>query len=137
MSVVDINADRIVHSEDLGFTIVVVAHEYYVDYTIYDIVAWEEEPRGIYNVPVWCRPDDSGTDEHVYSLDLATPYLTGHVKWDGCSNWHFDEQDRCALHGCSRADIKRLGDVMALCWDMTKELCPMWHEPTRRSKRNT
>jgi len=72
---------------------------------------------------------DYMVDFHVYEIDCeegAEPYLHGHVKWDGCSNWHFDEQDRAMLHCCSREDLTRIGEVMAACWDWAAELCPKW-----------
>ena len=118
---------RIRHSEPLGFTIVAEPHEYYVEYTIYDIEGWSEgNVAGVYDVPNWHR---AGADTHpdfVKTLEEAEPYLHGSVKWDGCSNWHFDEQERVMLHGCSRADVLRFGEVMAMCWDWTAELCPHW-----------
>jgi hypothetical protein len=82
----------------LGFTVVAKAYHHEVLYEIYDIY----------------EPDDR--------------YLHGNVKWDGCSNWHFDAQDFVMLHGCCREDLQRIGDIMALCWDFTAILCPEWNK---------
>ena len=59
-------------------------------------------------------------------MDESEVYLHGIVKWDGCSNWHFDEQDRVMLHGCSREDLTNLGELMAKCWDYAKENLESW-----------
>jgi hypothetical protein len=119
---------RVMHSRDLGFTIVAVAHRHRVDFTIYDVEGWAEgETKGEYDRPVWHRAGAHSHPDAVDTLEEAEPYLHGEVTWDGCSNWHFDEQDRVMLHGCCKADVQRFGDVMALCWDLAAEMCPAWN----------
>jgi hypothetical protein len=82
-----------------------------VDFVVYDIEGW--------------RHSDCGRD--APSINESEPYLHGNVKWDGCSNWYFDEQDRVMLHGCNKSDLLRLGQVMAECWDWAGELLgPNW-----------
>lgn len=99
-----------------GFTVVAEPHSHHVSFTIYEIVGWSEGTvPGVFDVPEW---------ENALDLADAEVYLHGDVKWDGCSNWHFDEQDRCMLHGCSRGDLQNLGEVMAQCWDWAAELLP-------------
>lgn len=104
--------------EDIGFT--AVAHavgEYHVHYTVYAIEGVEENGTVLLH-----RAGADSWPDPVSSLGEAEIYLHGEVKWDGCSNWHFDEQDRLMLHGCSRKDLMNIGEVMARCWDWTKEL---------------
>jgi hypothetical protein len=111
-------ATHIRHEISLEFTIVANPKEHRVDYTIYDMAAVE---------PVlWPRAGGIDGFDNTNSLEDAEVYLHGEVKWDGCSNWHFDEQDRVMLHGCSKSNVQRFGDVMALCWEWTAELCPDW-----------
>jgi hypothetical protein len=120
-------ASHIKHFNDLDFTVVAEAHDYRVEFKIYDIVGFEEgETKGIYDRPVWQRAGAHVSPDIVDTLNNAEVYLSGHVKWDGCSNWRFDEQDRCMLHGCGKADIQRFGAIMAACWDWAAELCPNW-----------
>lgn len=108
------------HFKDLDFTVVAEPNSHYVDYIIYDIKGWVEgDTPGVFDKPLW---GDYQVD--VDDLENAEPYIHGEVKWDGCSNWHFDEQDRIMLHGCCKKDIQRFGDVLARCWEWTAELCP-------------
>lgn len=111
------------HRFDLQFTVVATVHSHWVDFAIYDMVSWADD------TPAWCALVESGGGGRVPvdSLEEAEVYLHGSVKWDGCSNWHFDEQDRVMLHGCGRADVQRFGDVMAMCWDWTAKLLPSWN----------
>jgi len=112
------------HSQELGFTIVAVPHSHHVEFTVYDVEAWQEgEKSGVFDMPLWHKAGTGSYPAPVDTLDEAEPYLHGSVKWDGCSNWHFDEQDRAMLHGCCRKDVLRFGEVMALCWDWAADLC--------------
>ena len=55
-------------------------------------------------------------------LEAADVFLHGSVRFDECSNWHFDEQERVMLHGCSRQDIMAWSEAMARCWDWAVEI---------------
>jgi hypothetical protein len=120
-------ARHIRHCKDLNFSVVAEIHRHRVDFAIYDISGYAVgETVGVYDVPEYPSVGQVSSMHTTANLEDAEVYLHGEVKWDGCSNWHFDEQDRVMLHGCSKADIQRFGDVMALCWDWTAELCPSW-----------
>lgn len=45
----------------------------------------------------------------------------GWVKWDGCSNWTFNQSD-VAIHFCERNDMLAFGEMMANCYDLAKQL---------------
>jgi hypothetical protein len=109
------------HYKELNFTVVATPDTHHVNFKVYDITGWEQSSDSkLWDVPCW------GTD-FSSTLDQAEVYLHGSVKWDGCSNWHFDEQERVMLHGCERQQITRYGEVLGLCWDWTAELCPNWN----------
>ncbi len=107
--------------EELQFTVVAEVHECRVDFKVYDICGRTGAPGGPF---IYHREGGVNSMDWVESLDDAEVYLHGSVKWDGCSDWSFDEQDRVMLHGCSRHDIVRYGKIMTACFDMTKELLP-------------
>ena len=103
--------------KNLRFYVVAEPHEYHVEYKIYDVFGYEEKTDKLYFV---------NDNNPVDTIEEAYVYISGSVKWDGCSNWHFDEQDHVMLHGCCKEDVLRYGLVLAECWEMTKELCPTW-----------
>lgn len=102
--------------EDLWFAVTAEPDEYWVEYKVYTIFGLPVNGAP----PVYakdCAPADGIKDADVF--------LHGRVKWDGCSDWYIDEQeDDSMIHSCSRDGLTRIGEVMARCWDMTKELCP-------------
>jgi len=115
------------HHEALRFTVVAITKPRdvgHVDFEIYEIEGWtsDSEPK----LPLWPILGATSNIELTEDLCKAERFLHGSVKWDGCSNWHFDEQDRVMLHGCNRLDLLRFGAVMAVCWDWAAELCTNW-----------
>lgn len=113
------------HLPELDFTIVAVTHECHVDFKIYEVLGWAEGATpGVYDVPEFYTTENNSL---VESIQEAAPYLRGSVKFDGCSNWYFDEQDCVMLHGCTRQGVLRFGEVMAACWDWAAEIFgPSW-----------
>lgn len=106
------------HLEDLGFTVVATVAEdcSRVDFKGYAIYGKDQNGEMF-----WC----ANLCDPV-SLDQADLYFHGQVKWDECSDWHFDEQDRIMLHACDRAGLTRLGAVLAACHDWAGELLDRW-----------
>lgn len=94
-----------------------------VKFTVYDIEGLED---GDEKKPLFHKEGSPSHPDPVRTIEEADIYLHGEVKWDGCSNWHFDQQDRVMLHGCSREDVQRYGDIMGACWDWASELLPNW-----------
>lgn len=109
------------HLDDIGYT---VKADYkdadlFVEFDIYQI-----EGKDLNGVRGYESQDDD--ESSVTDLSDAAIFIAGSVKWDGCSNWRFDEQDRGWIHGCSRADLVNMGEVMARCRDLAATLIPKW-----------
>jgi len=110
----------ITHDVDIGFTIVCdyTPKSCFVEFKVYDLEGLPVDG----SPPMWHKKGSGSYPDPVESLDEADVFLHGSVKWDGCSNWSIDENDRGMLHGCSRADLTRIGEVMGKCWDTAQEL---------------
>lgn len=112
-----------IHCFDLKFTIVAtVKNKYRIEFTIYNLIGRTQNGH-----PVWPRAgSDISSCDVVDNINESEPYLHGEIKWDGCSNWYFDAQDRAMLHACTRRGLIRFGRVMAFCWDLASEMCLVW-----------
>lgn len=110
---------EVIHYNDIGFSVVVEPDTYHVKYTVYDHEAYDMEDN-----PMFTRAGSTSGPDPVETIEEAEPYLHGEVKWDSCSNWYFDEQDRVMLHGCTKKDITRYGDILGRCFDLTKDRIP-------------
>ena len=112
----------VIYFDDIGFAAKVTKQEsHWIEFSVYEIEGVADKGQRFFH-----RKDSPVSPDPVESMDEADVYLHGSVKWDGCSNWHFDEQDRSLLHGCSREDLTKLGEVMAKCWDYAKENLESW-----------
>ena len=74
----------------------------------------------------WGNDEDAMT-RPTQSLAEASVYMSGGLKWDGCMNMQFDEQDRVMLHFCGKADATRIGDVLGRIYDVLGPLIPSWN----------
>lgn len=109
------------HDRELWLSIAAQVYSHRVEFQIYVITSFEGRVED--GAPSWEAVDEAGNETE--NLEAATKLLSGHVKWDGCSNWNFDYQETGMMyHGCSRQNIQRIGDVMGQCWDWTAELLP-------------
>jgi hypothetical protein len=79
---------------DRSYSVIADCGGHYVDFSVYD------------------------GDGHYVDLE---PFLKGTVKWDGCSNWKFDDE---WMHFCSKQEAKRLGTLLEKCYEMALELMP-------------
>ena len=66
----------------------------------------------IYNMPVEGKTEDL--------------FMSGSVKWDGCSNFRFDGQDDCMLHTCDREGMEAIGTLLTRIWDTATEIIEAW-----------
>ena len=103
--------------EDIGFVAIGFPRGYLANFKVYKLCGITSPDGQL----VFTKDSDA-----VYEITEAELYLDGNVRWDGCSNWHFDEQDRCCIHGCDRDDLTAIGEIMARCWDWAADLCIQW-----------
>jgi len=50
-------------------------------------------------------------------------FLSGFVKWDGCSHWQFEPVGHLA-HFCTREELVEFGLLMAGIWDLAEQKVP-------------
>lgn len=108
--------ENLVHFQDIGFSVVHEARTALVDFYAYQIVGNAEDGSYLYQ--------RKGSDclDPVADIEEAEVFVSGAVRWDGCSDWRFDEQDRCALHACSYQELLDWGELLGRCHELTKEL---------------
>ncbi len=98
------------------------APDHVLDFKVYEIL-WKE-PDGTF---AFDREGSIGSDP-VLTTSEAQVYLSGGIKWDGCSNMHFDEQDRVMLHFFSKREAMNTGVLLGRLYDLAAKLIPAWSE---------
>lgn len=94
-----------------GFTVRATKTEYNNEFYIYEIAGEAPDGKLYYN-----RKGYSSLPDPVETLGEAEVYAFGNIKWDGCSNWQFDDVGGM-LHFCSRDQLLNVGKILATCWD--------------------
>ena len=114
------NLDILEHVPGLNCTIRVSPHSHYVEYEVF---MWDGVNAD--GTPVFHKKGSADYPDPVYTLAESEVYLHGSVKWDGCSNWEFDEQTRGnMLYGGNKQELINIGLILAHCWTLTAKHCP-------------
>ena len=108
--------------KDIGFVAIGFPGEYKAEFKVYNMAGIDPDS----GTPLLQRADAHAWPAPTEDISIAELYLHGTVKWDGCSDWHFDYPETLCHHGCDREDLVALGEVMARCWDWAAELCEHW-----------
>ena len=98
---------------------------YAVEFSLYEVVGWAGDTG--FRRPgaaLFPKKDTLDANDPTDDAALSEPYLHGFVKWDGCSDWHFDAQDELMLHFCGKRQAMRLGTLMERLYDLAAELMP-------------
>ena len=107
---------------DIGFTVMVdnTTNTHVVNYKVY-----RHTDPGNDDIHVHYRRE-GGDNSMDTTMDIhqAEVIAEGNVKWDGCSNWLFEQN--AWTHFCDRRMITQFGAVMDRRWDMTAEYCVHW-----------
>jgi hypothetical protein len=127
----------------IGFYVMAEAQEHWMDLKVYEFSIcrspgdpeWDGQSPVIPGKPplgfVFPRKGAiSGTDS-VETTEEAQVYLSGSIKWDGCSNLYFDEQDsiegtKCSLHFCGKQEAMNVGVLMGRLYDLAAKIIPAW-----------
>jgi hypothetical protein len=73
---------------------------------------------------VYAKDDERGCSGVTDDFDDANVFLSGRIKWDGCADMKFDEQETVMLHFCGRNDVANLGALLPRLYDLAAELMP-------------
>jgi hypothetical protein len=72
------------------------------------------------------RQYEDAEGQVVEDINKAAVYMSGSVKWDGCSNLTFDEQERVALHFCGKENAMHIGALLGAIYDEAARCIPGW-----------
>lgn len=105
---------------DIGYAVFVTPDPggYHADFTVYCLFGREKDGQPIY------LKADCISSEPTDDVSQAEIYLSGGVKWDGCLNWTFDEQERCMLHFCGAKDAVQIGELFRQLYLIAAEVMP-------------
>lgn len=97
-----------------GFTLRWEILPHWVDVVAFEKVGIElgEPPKTVYP-----RKDGTSSEHLTLSLEDAEPYLSGFVKWDGCT-----ELDQGSTHWCGLSGYKNHCDLLQYIYTRSQQL---------------
>ncbi len=81
----------------------------YVYFETYEIAAYEE---GL-NVPFYQKRESDVSPDLTRVLEDAEEYISGSIKWDGCSNIDFGS----SYHFCGKKNAMKMGKLIDYLYD--------------------
>ena len=103
---------------DLPYAAVAENHDHHVEFRVYTAMQMTAPWQG----PGFQRRGARSSPDPVQHIEDAEVFLHGSVKWDGCSNWYFDEQDRIMLHFCGEEHGAEIGELFKRLYAWAREL---------------
>jgi hypothetical protein len=103
------------------YHIVAEVHEYRLEFKCY-----EQTAKNMDGTPCYQRRGAMSSPDFVDSIHEAEVFLSGSIKWDGCANVRFDEQDEVMLHFCGQDETDKIGLLFAKLYALAAEHIPTW-----------
>jgi hypothetical protein len=109
---------------DFGYCAVVSCNEpkegdtpYWIDFEVYEIVGVEMHP--VEGRLLFDCETPSGCSGTTHILDDADEFITGFIKWDGCSEWDLGNH-----HFCSVKQAASVGPLLRRLYEIAAQWMP-------------
>lgn len=98
--------------------IITEKRSHWLGFNVYHVIAKTESGGRIYN-----RDGYQSSPDPVEDRSLAQVFLSGLIKWDGCSDITVEDDP---LHFCGRAHMEEFAALLSGIYDMASELIPSY-----------
>lgn len=101
-------------------------HNTILDFKVYSVFGlnWSG-PNGEGGEYMLCK-DNDGRTEGVTDISEASVFMSGSIRWDGCSNLRFDGQDDIMLHFCGKQSAVDVGTLLGRLYDLAADEIESW-----------
>lgn len=105
--------------ENLWFTVVYKPGTASVEFECYEWMAVDEKDTPQYEL----KGSGNGFGDCMPDISKAETYITGVVKWDGCSHFYFGGSDNDGyLHLCGKDSIEKHQKIVGMIYKRCGEL---------------
>lgn len=91
---------------------------HWVGFQVYAVLGRTETGARVYN-----RDGYQSSLDPVEDRSLAQVFLSGSIKWDGCSDMTIDDEP---LHFCGRSNAEEFAALLEAIYDLAAELIPSY-----------
>ena len=113
------------HYDDLWFSIAYEIHSHHMSFKVYEHTGQEISGKDFYKPRQFGKKESRNNEDALYEVDeQCAVYMSGEVKWDGCSNIDIDENKNCMLHFCGKRSAGKLGKMIDTVYALALEVLP-------------
>lgn len=95
----------------------------YLKFRVFNICLGSDD---INDTDVWFREKGSPIWESTKDIENALCMMSGDIRFDGCMNLIFPEQEECMLHFCGRKDAANIGIIINRIYDVAEKKIEGW-----------
>jgi hypothetical protein len=104
--------------QDINFVARVSPREGWIDFLVFKVNGWSG------TAPSFDKRSAGAGYDPTSDWKEAIVFLDGSIKWDGCMNFCFPDQEHVMLHVCGRREAKDLGVLMDRLYDVAAQCMP-------------
>ena len=105
------------HWDDIGVTIDCIVYSHYMKFEVFEHDGRAVDGQRTYHTKYGCN-------DYTENTAKAAIFLEGSIKWDGCSDMYFAEQEGVSMHFCGKRDLENVGKLLMNIWNLGGELIP-------------
>jgi hypothetical protein len=94
--------------------VVTERHSHWLGFNVYQVLGRTESGARMYN-----RDGYSSSPDPVEDRTVAQVFISGSIKWDGCSDMSIDDEP---LHFCGRDNVEEFAALLSAIYDLAAEL---------------
>ena len=102
---------KIKHYDDLGYQIRFEVFNSYLKFKVYQLF---DSGTTLENAN-FNSTDNFGGPQ---TIEEASVFLSGMLRFDGCCNFKFDSQEKCMIHTCSKIELSNIGTLLERIHDL-------------------
>jgi len=99
--------------------------EYWLDFEVWEAVAWGEGEPGQYTIPEFFANGADSQEGFTPEATKKNGYISGFIKWDGCCQW-WPAENYLPYHFDSLKDAEKFGRLMAHFYELGAAKITRW-----------
>jgi len=110
--------------KQLGYVIQIEMIDVNMEFKTFEIAGEETLHGENESHTVYEKKRATNSWETTRDISKAQVFMSGNIKWDGCSNIVFDAQEYSALHFCGKNDLLNVGRLLHCIYDFAARNIP-------------
>lgn len=114
--------NEITHWDDIGMSAVTCSDEYEMSFKLHTHMSQDiwQSGKKIADRDFLRKNGNGNSFDTVIDINDAEVFMSGYIKWDGCANLRFDEQDRGLIHICGEENFEDIAEAVHRLYELAR-----------------